>query len=85
MVISFIGYKTQESVIGNQSTIDVTMVPDSEKLEEAVVVAYGTQKKESVIGAISSVEVDKLKVPGSSVSNTLAGQLAGVVSVQRSG
>lgn len=85
LVISFIGYKTQEIVIGNQSTIDVTMVPDSEKLEEAVVVAYGTQKKESVIGAISSVEVDKLKVPGSSVSNTLAGQLAGVVSVQRSG
>lgn len=85
LVVSFIGYKTQEIVIGNQSTIDVTMVPDSEKLEEAVVVAYGTQKKESVIGAISSVEVDKLKVPGSSVSNTLAGQLAGVVSVQRSG
>lgn len=85
LVVSFIGYKTQEIVIGNQSTINVVMVPDSEKLEEAVVVAYGTQKKESVIGAISSVAIDKLKVPGSSVSNTLAGQLAGVVSVQRSG
>ncbi len=85
LVVSFIGYKTQEVVIGNRTTIDVKLEPDTEKLDEVVVVAYGSQKKESVIGAISSVEVDQLKVPGSSVSNTLAGQLAGVVSVQRSG
>jgi len=82
---SYIGYRKVEIAIGNESVINVTLVPSTEQLEEVVVVGYGQQKKASVIGAISSLDVNNLKVPGSSISSVLAGQLAGVVAMQRSG
>lgn len=82
---SFVGMTSQTIAIGDQDVINVTMLEDSEKLEEVVVVGYGQQKKASVVGAISTVDVSQLKVPGSSLSTALAGQLAGVVSMTRSG
>lgn len=82
---SYIGMKKQEIVIGDQSVINVTLSADTKKLDEVVVVGYGHQKKESVVGAISSLDVGELNVPGSNISNVLAGQLAGVVSMQASG
>lgn len=85
IVVSYIGYKQQEFVVGDKKVINVKLSPDSEKLEEVVVVAYGNQKKESVIGSISTMDITQLKVPTSSISNNLAGQLAGVVAVTRSG
>lgn len=85
LVASFIGYKTEEVVLGDKTTVDFKLVPDSEALEEVVVVGYGTQKKESVIGSISSVKNDDLKLPVGKLSTSLAGQLSGIVSVQRSG
>lgn len=54
-------------------------------LEEVQVVGYGTQRKESVIGSISTLSVSNLKVPSASISTNLAGQLGGVVSIQRDG
>lgn len=54
-------------------------------MDEVVVVGYGSQKKESVVGAISTLDIKKLKVPGASISNVLAGQLSGVVAMTRSG
>lgn len=85
LTFSYMGMKTVEIAINNQTTIDVTMRTDDEVLEEVVVVGYGSQKKESVVGAISTIDVSQLKVPGSSISNVLAGQLAGVVAMTRSG
>lgn len=85
LMASFIGYKNQEAVIGNRSQIDFQLVPESEKLDEVVVVGYGTQKKESVIGSISTIKNDNLKLPTAKLSTGLAGQLAGIISVQRSG
>ncbi|MBQ4163275.1 MAG: carboxypeptidase-like regulatory domain-containing protein, partial [Parabacteroides sp.] len=53
---SYIGFKPIEVVVGNQRVINVTMVEDSEQLEEVVVVAYGTQKKKDLTGSISSID-----------------------------
>lgn len=85
LVASFVGYKNVEEVIGNRTDINFQLMPESEKLDEVVVVGYGTQKKESVIGSISSVKSDKLKLPTGKLSSSLAGQLSGIVAVQRSG
>lgn len=82
---SYIGYKKQEVAVTGQKTIDIVLQPDTEVLEEVVVVGYGSQKKESVVGAISTLDVTKLTVPGSSISNALAGQLSGIVAMSRSG
>lgn len=85
LVFSFMGYVTQEVVVGDRTTIDVKLEPESEIMEEVVVVGYGVQKKESVVGSISTIEVDNLKIPGSQLSTSLAGQLSGIVSMARSG
>ena len=85
LTFSFVGCKTVDVAINNQTEINVSLAMDSEALEEVVVVGYGSQKKESVVGAISTLDVNKLIVPGASISNVLAGQLAGVVAMNRSG
>ncbi|MDQ6480706.1 TonB-dependent receptor [Dyadobacter sp. LHD-138] len=85
LVFSFVGYITREVSLGNRKTLDVILHPDNQNLEEVVVVAFGTQRKESIVGAISSVSASDLKVPVSKLSNALAGQIAGIVSVQGSG
>lgn len=82
---SYIGYKKQDVAVTGQSKIDIVLQPDTEVLDEVVVVGYGSQKKESVVGAISTLDVTKLTVPGSSISNALAGQLSGIVAMSRSG
>ena len=83
--ISYIGYKTQEVEVKNQHEFSIMLKEDSEVLEDVVVVGYGTQKKESVVGSVQMVKSDQLKVPSSNLSAGFAGRLAGVISVQRSG
>src|SRR5690606_41354423 len=58
LVFSFVGYLTQEVVVGSRTTIDVSMVIDEKSLEEVVVVGYGTQKKATLTGARSAVSGD---------------------------
>ncbi|MDR0961602.1 MAG: carboxypeptidase-like regulatory domain-containing protein, partial [Mediterranea sp.] len=82
---SYVGMKKMEVAIGNQKVVNVTMQPDNETLDEVVIVGYGTQKKESVVGAISTVDMASLVVPGSNLSSSLAGQLSGIIAVTRSG
>ena len=77
LVISYIGYKSQEVVIKGNQPILCKLQPDTKVLDEVVVVGYGTQKKESVVGSIASVKVDELKAPVSKLSNNLGGQLSG--------
>lgn len=60
---SYIGYKKQEIALANQEVINVVLEPDTEVLDEVVVVGYGSQKKESVVGAISTLDMRKLNVP----------------------
>ena len=86
LVVSFIGFKSQEIKIGDRRNINVTLIEDNQMLEEVTVVAYGVQKKATLTGAISSVGTDALiKSPNASISNSLAGQLPGVSSMQASG
>ena len=85
LIFSSIGYAEQEIAINGRDVINVQMQPDTQVIDEVVVVGYGTQKRESVVGAISTVDVSNLKVPSAQLSTGLAGQLAGVVAVQKSG
>lgn len=85
LVFSFLGYTPQEVAVANRTRIDIQLLPDSKQVEEVVVVGYGVQKKESVVGAISTVDVANLKVSNAQLSTNLAGQLAGIVSMSRSG
>ncbi|MEP2510288.1 MAG: SusC/RagA family TonB-linked outer membrane protein, partial [Reichenbachiella sp.] len=79
LVISYIGYLTQEVAVGSQSEISLALEPDIETLEEIVVIGYGTQKKASLSSAVASVNVDNIqKLPGANVANLLQGQVPGV-------
>lgn len=83
---SYIGMQSQTVKVGVQNTINVIMHEDSEMLDEVTVVAYGSQKKATLTGAISSVKTDALlKSPNSSIANSLAGKIAGLSSIQKSG
>lgn len=83
--VSYLGYKMKEEVISSPQILDFSLEEDAIALEEAVVVGYGSQRKVSVVGAITTVDVKELKVPTGQISNSLAGRLAGVVAVQRTG
>ncbi|NGF55189.1 TonB-dependent receptor [Parapedobacter sp. SGR-10] len=85
IVISLVGHITQEVLIGDQQEITISMEEDLEGLEEVVVVGFGTQKKESVISAITSVSPKDLRVPSSNLTTALAGRIAGMISYQTSG
>lgn len=82
----YLGFVSQQQEVGNRQVINVILQEDVGQLEEVVVVGYGQQKKESVVGAIATVAPSKLMTGTSrSVSNELAGKLSGVIAVQRSG
>lgn len=83
---TYIGFKTSEIRINASSNIyDVTLEEQVNELEETVIVGYGTQRKISNIGAQSSMKMEDIKTPSASLTTTLAGRLAGVVAVQRTG
>lgn len=87
IVFSFINFVTEEVLITKSQSDLTVQLKESEgtELEEIVVVGHGQQRKVSVVGSISTVDVSELKTPSSSITNALAGRIAGIVSVQRSG
>ena len=86
LVFSFLGYEKQEIDVDGRSTINVKMaVSANNVLDEVVITATGAQKKASVSGAITTVDVKTLKMPTSNITNALAGNVAGVISMQISG
>ncbi len=85
LVISYIGYNSVEVPIQNRIKIDVVLTTGGTTIDEVTVVGAGVQRKVSVVGAISSVDVATLTVPTSNLSNSLAGNVAGIIAVQRSG
>jgi len=79
MVISYVGYVTQEIPLKGQRALKVTLLDDSEMLDEVVVVGYGTMKKSDMTGAISSVDTDELtKRATTNPAEALQGKIAGV-------
>lgn len=86
LLVSYIGYVSQEVKLNGRKTLNVLLQEDVQTLQEVTVVAYGVQKKATLTGAISSVGTGALlKSPSGSVANSLAGQLPGVSSMQASG
>ena len=86
LIFQYIGFEASEILVGNQININVNLKEITTDLNEVVVVGYGSQKKVSVIGSISTIQPEFLKQGTTrAVSNNLAGQLAGVIAVQRSG
>ena len=85
LIVSYIGYKSQEVKVGKQKVLDVILAEDVSSLDEVVVVAYGHQRKVSVVGAQSSMKIEDIKMPTANLSSAIAGRLPGVVAVQRSG
>lgn len=77
--ISFIGYKTEEIRVGNQTEITVALTPDTKQLNEVVIVGYGQQERKNLIGSISKVNPAETKnIPSGSFDAQLAGKVAGV-------
>ena len=85
LVVSYIGYKPQEVKVAKQKVLDVILVEDVSSLDEVVVVAYGHQRKVSVVGAQSSMKIEDIKMPTANLSSAIVGRLPGVVAVQRTG
>ena len=86
LVFNYIGMKPVERPLNNDKKIAITMLEETNDLQTVVVVGYGTQKKASVVGAISTIKPSLLQVGTSrTLGNNLAGQIAGVMAVQRSG
>ena len=84
--ISYVGYTTLEVPVKGKTSFNITLKEDSEMLEEVVVVGYGAQKKESVVGAISQVSnKELLQSPAANVSQAISGKIAGVITSQTSG
>jgi TonB-linked SusC/RagA family outer membrane protein len=87
-VLEFIlvGYVTQTiRVSGDKKVINAILNEEPESLEEVAIVAFGTQKKESVIGSITTINPAELKIPSSNLTTALAGNMAGIIAYQRSG
>lgn len=86
LVITSVGYSPEEVRVGNRSTINVQLRSSASELGEVVVVGYGTQRKSTVTGAISSVKAEQLTIaPVSNVTNALSGKLPGLITKQTSG
>lgn len=82
---SYIGYSQQTIAIRDQLVVNVTLEAKSGSVKDVVVVGFGRQKRISLIGAQSSIKVEDLKIPAANLSNAIAGRVAGVIGVQRSG
>jgi TonB-linked SusC/RagA family outer membrane protein len=88
LVFTFIGYKTSEIVVGNQTTFTINLEADTKLLEEVVVVGYGTQRKADLTGAVGSIrasDVDIASKPITSVDQLMSGRIAGIQMSNRSG
>lgn len=87
LVVSFVGYKTEQVSAVAGTPVLIHMEPDTTGIEtvEVVSVGYGVQKKESVVGAISTVRPADLQIPVRSLTQSLAGNVTGIVALQGSG
>lgn len=85
LLFSFVGLESQTIKVNNRTRINVIMKEKIDELQEVTIVGFGKQKKESVVASVTSVKGRQLQTSARSLSNSLAGQLPGLISVQRSG
>lgn len=86
LVFSFIGFITQEEPVDGQNKINITLIEDLAKLDEVVVIGYGSQKRSDISGSVSQISEEKIaKNPTANISNALVGQTTGIIARQTSG
>lgn len=86
LVVSYLGFVTQKVATAGQSNLNIALAESVSALDEVVVVAYGTQRKETVTGAVAGVKgVDLVQSPAANLSNSLAGRIPGLVVINTSG
>jgi TonB-linked SusC/RagA family outer membrane protein len=86
LVFTMVGYETQELSVKGRDIFDVVLKhAASNNMNEVVVVAFGKQKKREMVGSVTSITPEELKVPSSNLTNALAGKLAGVIAYQTTG
>lgn len=85
LVFHYLGFQTEERIIRKEKIINVRMMEAAVGLGDVVVIGYGQQKKESVVASINSISSKELSMPTRSLSNNLAGQIAGILAIQRTG
>lgn len=86
LTFSFLGYKTESLEIGKRGVIDYVMRPETQMMEEVVIVGFGEQKKITMSSAVSTVKAEEImKSPVANISNSIAGRIPGLVTMQSSG
>ena len=86
LVFTFLGYTSFEHIIlNNETNLKIELKPQTTLLEETVVVGMGQQRKISVVGAVTAVDVGSLQTPATSLTNILGGRIPGIISLQTSG
>lgn len=87
LVISYTGLNTEEVAVDGRSVIPIILSPSvaSGQMDSVVVVAFGTQKKSEIVGSVTQVRPEELKVPSSNLTTALAGRVPGMIAVQRTG
>ncbi len=86
LIISAVGFQSQEITVGNQTHIEVALLSGASDLDAVVVVGYATQKKVTVTGSVASVQGKELeKSPNVNLSNSLAGRLPGITAINATG
>lgn len=85
LIFSYLGYQKQEVVIGTREIINIELQVEGTDLEEVVIVGFGTQKKQNLTSAITTVNIKELRGPTSNLTTMLTGRISGVISYQRSG
>lgn len=85
LIFNYVGYSDVLIPVDGRTEVDLVMKMDTEELNQATVVGYGTQKRISVIGAQQNISAGELKAPAANLTTSIAGRVAGVVSMSRSG
>jgi len=85
LIFSMVGFQEQQIPVNGRTEINIVLEGSTSQLGDVVVVAFGKQKKEEVVGAVTTINPAELKVPSSNLTTALAGRLAGVIAYQRSG
>lgn len=79
LIFSFVGFISQEVIVGDRTTVDISLISDTKALDEVIVVGYGTQKKSTLTGSVASIKGGEIaETPVPNISNSMAGRVAGV-------
>jgi TonB-linked SusC/RagA family outer membrane protein len=85
LTASYLGYNKKEIAIKNKKFISFNLIPNNKVLDEVVVVGFGKQKKESLVGSVTAVKADDLKMTSSSLTTSFAGKIPGIIAFQKKG